>query len=96
MKMLMIVCNEALDADVMEAMEACGIQGFTRFTQVQGKGVASGTHLGNDVWPGMNNVILAVTDESRTARMLEAVAGMRKNLSAEGVKAFVLNVESAT
>lgn len=96
MKMVMIVCNEAMDTDVMEALGALGLAGFTRLTQAQGKGTASGTHLGNDVWPGLNNVILAVVEDARVAAMLDAVSSLRKTMGAEGVKAFVLNVEAMT
>jgi len=51
-KMVMIAYNEAIDVDVMEMVETCGLKNYTKIMGVFGKGEASGTHLGDDIWPG--------------------------------------------
>lgn len=94
--MVMIVYNEALDDEVMEALNKCASNNYTKATGVFGKGNASGTHLGNDTWPGRNNILYIACEEKEAKELLSAVSSLRKNLGKEGVKAFVLPLEEAT
>lgn len=89
MKMVMVVYNEAVDADVMESLETCCLQSYTKVAGVFGRGDASGTHLGTDVWPGLNNILYVACDEKQAAFILDRVKELRKTLAQEGVKAFV-------
>lgn len=93
--MAMIVYNEALDDEVMEALNKCASNNYTKVTGVFGKGNASGTHLGNDIWPGRNNILYIACEEKEAKELLSAVNSLRKNLGKEGVKAFVLPLEEA-
>ncbi len=93
MKMLMIVYNEAMDNEVMEALESCVMKNYTKISKVFGRGASSGTHLGNDIWPGLNNIIYIVCEEPQIKKMLSAVRKLRKEVGHEGIKAFVLPVE---
>lgn len=95
-KMVMIVYNEALDDEVMEVLNKCASNNYTKVTGVSGKGNASGTHLGNDIWPGRNNILYIACEEKEAKELLSAVSSLRKNLGKEGVKAFVLPLEEAT
>jgi len=96
MKMTIISFNEAIDADVTSALEAAGMRGFTRFKAVDGRGKSSGFHDGTEVWPGLNNVLMAVVPDDVAGKMLSAVRRLRETLGTEGVKAFMLPVEDAT
>lgn len=95
-KMVMVSYNEAVDMEVMEAVEECGIKNYTKVNGAFGKGDTSGTHLGNDIWPGKNNILYIVCDEKQARQMLTCVRGLRKDLGKEGVKAFILPVEEMT
>jgi nitrogen regulatory protein PII len=96
MKMAMVVYNEAMDIEVMEALERCGVKNYTKIKAVYGRGEASGTHMGDDVWPGKNNVIYAACDEPSVKRLLSSVSQLRKKLGAEGIKAFAWPLTEVT
>jgi nitrogen regulatory protein PII len=96
MKMVMLVYNEALEDEVMEVLGNCGLEHYTKVPAVFGKGAASGTHLGNDVWPGRNNILYSACEEKQTRQMLSCVRQLRQRLGREGIKAFVLPVEEIT
>jgi len=95
-KMVMIVYNEAIDLEVMQVLEKCVMKNYTKVMGAFGKGVVSGTHLGNDIWPGRNNILYAVCEEKQAQEMLGCVKELRKKLGPEGVKAFVLPIEEIT
>lgn len=95
-KMVMIVYNEAIGQEVMEILEHCAMKNYTKVLGVFGKGNTSGTHLGNDVWPGRNNMLYVACDEKQSKQILACVGELRKSLGKEGVKAFVLPIEEVT
>lgn len=95
-KMVMVVYNEALDSEVMEILEGCKMKNYTKFTGVFGKGTASSTHLGTDIWPGKNNVLYVACDEKQGEQMLSCVRELRKKIGHEGIKAFILPIEELT
>ncbi len=95
MKMVLIVYNEAMDQEVMEVLQGCGLVNYTKMMGVFGRGTHSGTHLGNEVWPGRNNILLVHTAAAQARQLLGCVASLKKSLGHEGIKAFVLPVEEA-
>ena len=96
LKMVMVAYNEAMNDEVMEVLQNCAMKNFTQVKGAFGKGVTSGTHLGNDIWPGLNNILWVVCEEPQAKQMLSCVKQLRKQLGAEGIKAFVLPVEDQT
>ncbi len=96
LKMVMITYNEAIDAEVMEVLENCGLQNYTKVMGVFGKGATSGTHLGNDIWPGRNNILYVACEQQQAQKILACVKELRKKLGKEGLKAFVLPIEEIT
>ena len=58
-----------------------------------GRGDTSGIHLGDDIWPGRNNIMYVACDEQQAKQILSCVKELRKTLGKEGVKAFVLPVD---
>ena len=96
MKMVIIAYNEAIDAETMEALKKTGLENYTKIGSAYGKGMASGVHLGNDIWPGRNNILYIACDEAQTRQIASCVQGLRKKLGAEGIKAFVLPLEGLT
>ena len=96
MKMIHIVYNEAVDTDVMDMLKTCGIKNYTKIMGIYGKGDSSGTHLGNDIWPGRNNLLYVACGEKDAAIIISHVKTLRQKMGREGVKAFVLPVEEVT
>lgn len=96
MKMIMISYNEAVNTDVMEALESCGIKNYTKIMGVYGRGEKSGTHLGNDIWPGRNNVLYVACGDAEAKKVMQRVSELRKGLGREGIKAFLMPVEELT
>ena len=95
-KMAMVTYNEAIDAEVMEVLKNCGLKNYTKLTGVFGSGATSGVHEGNDIWPGMNNILYIACEEKAARQMLICVKELRKKLGKEGIKAFILPVEEIT
>ena len=95
-KMAMVTYNEAIDAEVMEVLKNCGLKNYTKLTGVFGSGATSGVHEGNDIWPGMNNILYIACEEKTARQMLICVKELRKKLGKEGIKAFILPVEEIT
>lgn len=96
MKMVWICYNEAIDDELMSCLEACGIESFTKWQKVLGKGKVSTAHLDSTIWPGANNVCMVVAEESKANALLSQVRSMRNALGKEGIKAFVLGVDEVT
>lgn len=97
MKMVMITYNEATDTDVMDVVNGCGIVSYTKMTRVYGKGLMSGTHMGDQVWPGLNNVLYVACDDAQADRIVSGVMDLRKSpIGREGIKAFVMPIDRMT
>lgn len=94
--MVMITYNEAMDLEVMEILQNCSLKNYTKISGTYGKGTTSGTHLGNDIWPGRNNILFIACDEKSGQQLLSCVKELRKNLGHEGIKAFVMPLEETT
>ena len=93
MKMVMIAYNEAIDDEVMEDLKNCSIENYTKINGAFGKGNASGTHLGDDIWPGRNNILYVACLEAQAKQLLSCIKELRKKLGSEGLKGFVWNLE---
>jgi len=93
MKMVMVVYNEAIDMEVIELLEKCGLKNYTKIFAAYGKGTASGTHLGSDIWPGRNNILYVACEDADAKVLIAGVKNLRKILSKEGIKAFTLPID---
>ncbi|MFA4887985.1 MAG: PG0541 family transporter-associated protein [Candidatus Omnitrophota bacterium] len=93
LKMVMIAYNEAIDMEVMEAMEICNLKNYTKVMGVFGRGEGSGTHLGNDIWPGRNNLLYVAAPENSAKQLLSAVKELKQKLDKEGIKAFTWSLD---
>lgn len=96
MKMAMVVYNEAIDVEVMEAVSSLGLQYYTKVMGVYGSGKMSGIHLGTDIWPGRNNIIYISCEDSQASQLMLKIKGLRSSLGQEGLKAFIIPLESTT
>ena len=96
MKMTMLTYNEAMDEEVMQLLEECGLRNYTKLEGTHGKGETSGTHLGSETWPGLNNILYIACEDVQAKKIVAGVKELRKRLGREGVKAFVWEVEEVT
>jgi hypothetical protein len=96
MKAVLIVHNVAIDEQVMEAMEALGVNCYTKFTNTLGKGQISEPHLNIDVWPGVNYGTFVVTDQRQAKEIMGKIRQMREQLGSEGLKAFMWEIDEVT
>lgn len=96
MKAVLIMHNVAIDEQVNEILASVGIDCYTKFTNVLGKGRLSDPHLDTDVWPGVNYGTFVVTDQPEAKQIMEKVRRLREKLGSEGVKAFMWEIEDIT
>ena len=96
MKMVMLTYNEAVEVEIMEVMSACGLQNYSKISRAHGRGATSGTHMGNDIWPGLNNISYVACDNAQADQIIIGVNKLRKSIGKEGVKAFVMPLEQIT
>ena len=76
--------------------EDCELKNYTKIDDVFGRGSSSGTHLGTDVWPGLNNILFTACPDDRIQQVFEAIRDLRKSLSKEGIKAFAWQLDEIT
>ena len=96
MKMVMISYNEAVESEVMNSLAGCALKNYTKITDAYGRGESSGTHLGNDIWPGKNNILYVACEDKEAKQLLSRIKELRKTLGPEGLKAFLLPLEEMT
>jgi len=93
MKFVMICYNEAIDDEVIELLDNAGAAGYTKWTKVLGKGKTSGPHLLSHIWPKANNALFTVLPEENATEIFEHIRKMKREVSAEGLKAFMWQVD---
>lgn len=96
MKMVMVTYNEAVESEVMDSLVGCALKNYTKITNAYGRGLASGTHLGNDIWPGKNSILYIACEDREARQLLSRIRELRKTLGSEGLKAFLLPLEDMT
>ena len=96
MKMVMISYNEAVEFEVMDSLAGCALKNYTKITDTYGSGLTSGTHLGNDIWPGRNSILYVACLDKEAKDLLSCIKELRKTLGKEGIKAFLLTLEDMT
>lgn len=97
MKFMIIAYSEALDDEVMAALD--GVGGgccYTKWTKVLGKGSRSGPHLNDHVWPKANNVLALALTGGQADGLLAAVRRLRETHGHQGIKAFILPLEEVS
>lgn len=80
MKIAFVVNNDVYAPRVMDILKALGIDYYTRWEQVKGKGHGTEPHLGTRSFPGLNSVIMIAFQEEGT---LEQLIGEIKQANVE-------------
>ena len=95
MKAIFIVYNQAHTEKVEYMFDALKIRGFTRWTNLTGRGSESGDpHMNTHTWPEQNTARLTIVEDEMVQPVLEAVRKMDEVNKKVGVRAFVWNIEN--
>ncbi len=95
MKAVMIIYNQAHASTVVEILDALSIRGFTRWTDIQGRGSYRGEpHYGTHAWPSKNMAILAMIEEERLPALIDKLKSSDESAPEQGLRAFVWEADS--
>ena len=86
-----VIYDRALDNEVLASLAQCSLERFTRWHDASGVG-STGPHLGDNVWPAMNNVLMVVAEEGKRGALLERIRALQEEFPFTGLRAFVVPV----
>jgi hypothetical protein len=89
--MVYVVYDRAIDEEVIDLFEGLDIQNYTKWKDSLGVG-RHDPHLGNEVWPGLNNVVMAVMEEEKKQKLLNLIRALQASFPSVGLRAFVVPV----
>jgi nitrogen regulatory protein PII len=93
MKAIMIIYNQAHTEKVEYMLEKLGINGYSLWENVQGKGSRTGVpHLGTHAWPEINKSVLTVVDDDLVDTVLDKVKRIDSINEEVGIRAFVWDI----
>ena len=96
MKGVFISYNQAYNDEVIEVLESVKQRGYTRWTDIQGKGSFNGIpHLGSHAWPEQNHAVLALVKDDKVRPILDALRAKDEASPDLGLRAFVWNIEES-
>lgn len=96
MKAVFIVFDQAHFESITQVLDRNSQRGFTYWENVQGRGSKTGEpHYGSHAWPSTNSSIMAMVEDDRLERLLEALRGLDAAKPALGLRAFVMPVEQS-
>ncbi len=93
MKAVFIVYNQAQTEKVEYLFDKLNIRGFTRWTDLTGRGSVDGPpHMNTHTWPEQNTARMAVVEDDTVAAVLEGVKKLDEENKDVGIRAFVWDV----
>lgn len=96
MKAIFISFNQAYYEMILSIMDRSNIRGFTYWEEVQGRGSKNGEpHYGSHAWPTLNSSILAMVPDEKVDPFLDLLHKMDLQTEAQGLRAFVWNIEKS-
>ncbi len=96
MKIVFAVYTEVYTPRVMDLLESLGIDYYSRWEQVKGKGHGTEAHLGTRSFPGVNAVMMiAFQDETPLEKLVHGVAAMNEHITRpdDRIRLFQLPLE---
>ena len=95
MKAVFIVYNQAHTEKVEYLFEKLNIRGFTRWTDLTGRGSVDGPpHMNTHTWPEQNTARMAVMEDEAIEAVLDGVRLLDEENKDVGIRAFVWNIEA--
>lgn len=96
MKAVFIVYNQAQTEKLEYLFDRLDIRGFTRWTDLTGRGSVDGPpHMNTHTWPEQNSASLTVVEDHKVEPILEGVKKLDEVNKDVGIRAFVWNIESS-
>ena len=96
MKAIFISFNQAYYEMILSIMDRNNIRGFTYWEEVQGRGSKNGEpHYGSHAWPTLNSAILAMVPDEKVDPFLDLLHKRDLQTEAQGLRAFVWNIEKS-
>ena len=93
MKAVFIVYNQSQTEKVEYLFEKLKIRGFTRWTDLTGRGsVECPPHMNTHTWPEQNTSRMAVMEEDDVAAALDGVRRLDEENKDVGIRAFVWDI----
>jgi nitrogen regulatory protein PII len=93
MKAVFIVFNQAHTERVEYMLDRMEIRGYTWWTDVNGRGSATGEpRMGTHTWPEMNSAALAIIQDEKVDELLEKVKKLDEINQEVGIRAFVWDI----
>ena len=96
MKIAFVVHNELFTARVMQLLAAAGIDYYTRWEEVHGKGPGTEPHLGRGGTPGVNTVMMiAFEDEAPLDALIQQITAANASIKRpdDKIRLFQLPLE---
>lgn len=94
MKAIMIIYNQAHSERVEYILDTFGINGFTRWENVQGRGTNTGEpRMNTHTWPENNTSTLTIVDDNKVQLILDKIKKLDSINEEVGIRAFVWNIE---
>jgi hypothetical protein len=93
MKAVFIVYNQAQTEKVEYLFEKLKIRGFTRWTDLTGRGTIDGPpHMNTHTWPEQNTARMAVMEDDVVPAVLDGVRRLDEENKEVGIRAFVWDI----
>lgn len=94
MKAIFISFNQAYYEMILSIMDRYNIRGYTYWEVVQGRGSKTGEpHHGSHAWPTLNSSIMSMVEDEKVDNFLEHLHNLDIATEAQGLRAFVWNIE---
>ena len=82
MKIVFVVYTEVYTPRVLALLGTLGIDYYTRWDEVKGKGHGTDAHLGTRSFPGVNAVMMiAFQEEGTLEELIQGIAGLNENIA---------------
>jgi hypothetical protein len=86
-----IIYDRAIDEEILDTLTVCCIDRYTRWHDASGVG-ESGPHLGDHIWPALNNVMMTVVEVEKKDEILKKIRALQEEFPFVGLRAVVLPV----
>jgi nitrogen regulatory protein PII len=93
MKAIFIIHNQSFTERVEYILDRLNLKGFTRFTDIKGRGSETGDpRLGTHTWPEINTATFTVVEDSMVDVVMEKIEKLDKVNKEIGIRAFVWDI----
>ena len=74
-----ILYPKELEDEIVEALEAAGVPGYTEFPKLIGRGRRA-RHFDNPIWPGATGAIITVISPEQASNLVEPFQALNREL----------------